>query len=214
MIVFCPNASNKAAPFPFSLTLTLSLLTLLQIEVSEKQKGEKKNLSLWNYVKAETSSQIIKSEVPLYCADSGWTGVWGNKGRGGEGRSEWEQRKIGYRGKHERRRDGLKKDEEGRREKKEKSMLICFLLVIQIFSTDTLVPWNYADKGGKIKGDFKSQTTVCTGLHVKKKKKKNRESNCSLHFWLFLFICISNFYWSCQDKKKLCFCIFQRLSVL
>lgn len=75
MIVFCPNASNKAAPFPFSLTLTLSLLTLLQIEVSEKQKGEKKNLSLWNYVKAETSSQIIKSEVPLYCADSGWTGV-------------------------------------------------------------------------------------------------------------------------------------------
>lgn len=60
--------------------------------------------------------------------------------------------------------------------KKEESIwLICFLLAIQIFSPDTLVPLNYADKGGKIQGNLKSQTTVCTPFHVKEKKKRERK---------------------------------------
>lgn len=84
----------------------------------------------------------------------------------------------GERGLKERKRKGREREEE-----REKSIwLICFLLAIQIFSPDTLVPQNYADKGGKIQGNLKSQTTVCTPLHVKEKGvggKKEKEKSPS-----------------------------------
>lgn len=183
------------------LILFISLLLLLQVEVSEKSErwGEKKPFGLacgimW---KLKPQAKSCQSKDPLYCADSRQTGVWENKATR-RGWKKWiRKRKLGYKGKHKRRRGGLKKDEEDRREWKEKEkhltdlLFICHPNLLHWKTRSTELCWQ-REKEGKIKGNLKSQTTVCTPLHVKMKKRKslflNGESNCSIITFLAIHI--------------------------
>lgn len=147
-----------------SFTVLLSFLPSICWRKKESQEGgRKKRLKttttkiygvacgiMW---KLKPQVKLQRPEVPL-------GGAWGNKsGKGGATvRGERSKgRKIG-RGE----RDGSSRGKK----------TICFLLVIQIVSTDphfTELCWQ---RGKKIEGNSKSQTTVCTRLDAKRRRGK------------------------------------------
>lgn len=176
--------------------LSLSFLcSLLEwVRSSKGKKNKKKNFGsacgiIWK-LKPQATLWSLESHFTAQIADGRVCEGIKDGGGGGRRRKEWmrerenrlwrgkKNMREGERGLKERKRKGREREEE-----REKSIwLICFLLAIQIFSPDTLVPQNYADKGGKIQGNLKSQTTVCTPLHVKEKGvggKKEKEKSPS-----------------------------------